>query len=749
MKQIRLILAIILGAILSQSANAFPLLIDQFQDYANGQLGDAGTGKENNWNTSRSRIVVTNGSGSLDGTALGLVVSAGDKIQIVSTANTNDNFDTNGAGLPNGCYNKFVASGTFPATTNANLYCSFLYRFNDNTNFPASGVSMIAALYLQSGGIQSSPSQGYWHLFARSAGGNNLQIGIAKNALNVTHGVTNWATTTVAVGQTNFIVVRLQIAATNGVSYYTNDIDDLWINPPANTFGTNEANVPTPDISSPAGDGAVPASNTGPGRFFIVDDGLSAYLDELRISTNWADATPPFGQCLTASFTTQPTNLTQCAEINASFFAKAAGSTGPSFQWQISKDGGTTWSNISGAVRASYTTPNLQLATDNGNKYRAIVNVACDGSSATSSVATVTLTAPVVTTSPSLIMDDTFASGVRTGPTVTANNSVWWTSVTADLDSSPLDSPFLNGLTATPITNTSSLYLGYFVNDISTRLPVHLAIGTQITVTLNFIPISFNIFTNNGPLRLGLFDYADGGIFATADSSALTGSGGQAINVRGYMLSLDFGKVFSTSNPMTLYVRNNLQDNNLMGTTGDYNAMGDGGPLGIDYSNAPAFKAGSNYVLTLSVARIGTNTCSVNAAVTGSGLNLSYTAIDTNSLGYHRFDAVAVRPNKAENAPDYLNFPEFKVQVGSALTQVSSLAINSVKSVSIGGGTNNVTLTWIPAPSGGDTSAGFSVRSKSSLTNATWTLLQSGINTTNYTDTTVSNSASFYRVSIP
>ena len=301
MKQIRLVLAIVLGAALSQSANAFPIFTDQFQDYATGSLGSTGTGAENGWLAARSHIVVTNGSGSLDGTALGLVASAGDMVYILSTANTNDNFDTNntGSGLktPNGCYNKFVPSGTFPPTTNANVYCSFLYQFNDNTNFPASGISEISALYLQSGGAQSSPNNAYWNLFARSAGGNTLQLGIVKNAFNATTGVTNWDATMVTVGQPFFVVVRLQIVATNGTSYYTNDEVDLWINPAPNTFGTNEANVPAPDTMSPPGDGAPPSSSTGPGRFFIMDNGPAANLDELRISTNWSDVTPPFGQC--------------------------------------------------------------------------------------------------------------------------------------------------------------------------------------------------------------------------------------------------------------------------------------------------------------------------------------------------------------------------------------------------------------------------------------------------------------------
>ena len=754
MKQIHSVLAIVLGVTLSLSAYADTVLTEQFQDYATGNLGATGTGATGGvpgWNTPKSHITVTNGSGSLDGTALGLVASAGDMVYIISTANTNNNFDTNSAGIPNGCYNLFAYKTspypTFPGTTNVNLYCSFLFQFNDNTNFPANGVSMIAGMYLENGGIQSaSGADAYWQLLARSAGGNNIQLGIAKNIFGPVPGITNWDSTTITVGQPIFVVTRLQIAATNGLNNYTNDESDLWINPPANTFGTNEANVPAPDAISPPGDGAPPASSTGPGRFFITDNGLSANLDELRIATNWAEVTPPFGQCLPAAFTTNPTNVTQVAEISATFYSKAANSTSPDYQWQISQNGGATWSDISGAIRNIYTTPNLQLATDNGNQYRAIVSVPCDGSSATSSVATVTLTAPTVTPSPSTIMNDVFpGSTFRDVGPVTTSHSTWFTGNAAPSSSSDLyTDPSGTGLIALPITGSSSLYLGYFVNETSSsRLPVHLAIGTQITATLKFIPSSFSAFTNNGALRFGLFDYADSGTLYTADDPTLTGSLGNGLNVRGYMLSLDFGINFSDNTPLSLYVRNGLGDNNLMGTTGDYLSMG-GGPAGGAYSNTPAFQAGTTYTLALTVARTGTNTSTVTAAITGGSLNLSFTATDTNSFGYHRFDTLAVRPNKLENAADQFTFPLFTVQVTNAPVQVSSVALASVSRTG-----NNVTLTWQAAPSGADVSSGFSVYRKTSLSNATWTLLQSQILTTNYTDTTATNSSSFYRISYP
>ena len=767
MKQIRLILVIALGAAFSFSASALTILTEQFQDYATGQLGAVGTGGSGQfaWNTARSHIVVTNGSGSLDGTALGLVASAGDMVYILSTANTNDNFDTNAAGVPNGCYNLYVQKVPTNPNLNAtnasfNLYTSFLYRFNDNTNFPGNGVSMIAGMYLQSGGIQSGTPQGvdaYWQLLARSAGGTNVQIGIAKNIFNngVAPGITNWDNTLVGVGQTFFIVTRLQVAATNGTAYYTNDEADLWINPPANTFGTNEANVPSPDVSSAPNDGAPPSSATGPGRFFIVDNGPTANLDELRISTNgWADVTPPFGQCLSATngFSTQPTNLTQVAEINASLVAKAPNTTAPAYQWQLSKDGGTTWNNISGANFNTYTTPNLQLATDNNNKYRAIITTPCDGLSATSAVSTITLTAPTVTPSPSAIMNDTFPeSSFRDVSPVTSTHSTWFTASTlsADLFTDNTGASG-GGLVAIPVTNTSTLYLGYYVAETaSSKLPVHLAIGSQIIATLQFTPNGYTYFTNNGSLRFGLFDYADSGSLYTADDPTLTGSLGNGANVRGYMLDLDFGKVFSTSNPLSLYVRTGLADNNLIGTTGDFASLANG-PYNGAYSNTTAFVSGTTYTLTLSVARTGTNNCTLTASITGGSLNLTCSGADTNALGYHRFDTIAVRPIRGENAPDQFNFTQLLVQVANAPTTASSVALTSIKDVHLPVGTNNittnsVTLTWQPTPTA-NASLFFVQRKDNSLTD-TWSTVvgQLPSTVTNWTDT-VTNPVSFYRV---
>ena len=70
--------------------------------------------------------------------------------------------------------------------------------------------------------------------------------------------------------------------------------------------------------------------------------------------------------------TQQPANLTVCAGSPAIFTVAAAGNN-LVYQWQVSQDGGNTFTNISDtATNASYTNLDATLA-DNGNQYQVIV----------------------------------------------------------------------------------------------------------------------------------------------------------------------------------------------------------------------------------------------------------------------------------------------------------------------------------------------------------------------------------------
>jgi hypothetical protein len=110
--------------------------------------------------------------------------------------------------------------------------------------------------------------------------------------------------------------------------------------------------------------------------------------------------------------TSNPKNVTVSAGQTATFTAAASGNPAPTVQWQVSTNGGSTWSNISGATSTSYTIAGT-TASQNGSQYRAVFT----NSVGTVTTASATLTvryAPIVTSSP-------------TSQTVTAGHSVSFT----------------------------------------------------------------------------------------------------------------------------------------------------------------------------------------------------------------------------------------------------------------------------------------------------------------------------------
>ncbi|MCL2307953.1 MAG: immunoglobulin domain-containing protein [Proteobacteria bacterium] len=118
--------------------------------------------------------------------------------------------------------------------------------------------------------------------------------------------------------------------------------------------------------------------------------------------------------------TTDPANQTVMAGNNATFTVTATGSPTPGYQWQVSTNGGGTWSIIVGATAASYTVTNAQLA-QNGNQYRCI---ASNGTlpNATSAAATLTVNAaPAITLQPQNRLNATAGQNVTFTVTATGN----------------------------------------------------------------------------------------------------------------------------------------------------------------------------------------------------------------------------------------------------------------------------------------------------------------------------------------
>lgn len=658
-------------------AQADVVRLSQFVNTPSGPLGDTGTGTgtAEGWTFPTPEVTVENGSGSLDGTALGLVASAGDKVDMsaVEIANL-------------GARNQFVPNGTFPQTVETNVYYSFLYRFNN-----ADDVSETGEKIFQVNRANSGVATGiHWELHAMKAG-SSIRLGIAK-ALGAS---TNFASTEITPGQTIFVVVRQHILPDAG-----NDVYDLWINPPPASFGADEASIPPSSASTT--DGTEDASGTGPGRFW-VGSGANSNFDEFRVTTTWADATPPAGQCESAGVSSQPASQSVVAGISATFRAAATG-TNPAFQWEVSRNGGGAWEAIPDAITGAYTTPNLTMA-DHATQYRVRITVPCNGSTATSDAATLTVLAPAETPVGRIVHDlfedPELGFNLRDNTPVTVSNSVWRTAASASLDAQTGD------LVAIPLPGSSSLWLAYFTEDLTS--PVHLAVGNSIRVTLPFTLSGNIVGTDAGSsLRLGLFDYADGGTRLIADSGAAAGSAGNGAGVRGYMVTVALSATLFDASPLQLYARTVLEDVNLMGTTADYLSLGSG-PEGLELE-APTFQPDVPYTFEMTVTRVAENSVEVTASIKGGSVDWTYSVTDTN-LAYHRFDAFGIRPNSQETTADQFIFPEFRVEVIGGQTPATPPQITGIQVSAVG----EVHLTW--ASVSGST---YQVQSRDTFSGGNW-----------------------------
>ena len=99
--------------------------------------------------------------------------------------------------------------------------------------------------------------------------------------------------------------------------------------------------------------------------------------------------------------TTQPAAQSVAAGANASFSAAASGAPAPTVQWQVSTNGGSSFTNIAGATATTLTLTAVTSA-QNQSQYRAVFTNSAG--SATSAAATLTVTAaatqPQITTQP-------------------------------------------------------------------------------------------------------------------------------------------------------------------------------------------------------------------------------------------------------------------------------------------------------------------------------------------------------------
>jgi hypothetical protein len=117
------------------------------------------------------------------------------------------------------------------------------------------------------------------------------------------------------------------------------------------------------------------------------------------VFTNFIGTATTTSATVTVNFapavTTNPTSQSMAAGNNVSFVAAAAGNPTPTVQWQVSVNGGGTFSNLAGATATTLLLTAVPV-TASGNQYRAVFTNPLGSATTTAAALTVGI-APAVT----------------------------------------------------------------------------------------------------------------------------------------------------------------------------------------------------------------------------------------------------------------------------------------------------------------------------------------------------------------
>ncbi len=221
---------------------------------------------------------------------------------------------------------------------------------------------------------------------------------------------------------------------------------------------------------------------------------------------------------------TQPSSQTVCSNAASVTFTSAATGSGVSYLWQVSTNGGSTWTNISGATAAAYTinTPGVGL---NNNQYRVVVSGTAPCAAVTSNAATLTVTDVAVAASSTSICigQSVTLSATYTGVPNTTNSS--WVcattgsgATTAVSGDSAVVTPTAAGTYVYTFTTNGSCSFTRTVSVTVNALPVISAVtATPATVCsgANISLVSASVTNANGTVALGAGASTSGSVAAS------------------------------------------------------------------------------------------------------------------------------------------------------------------------------------------------------------------------------------------
>ncbi len=299
--------------------------------------------------------------------------------------------------------------------------------------------------------------------------------------------------------------------------------------------------------------------------------------NQYRVNVLSCSATPVTSAAATLTVNTavnvsaSPANVTVCAGANASFSATVTG-TSPQYQWQVSTNNGTIFTDVTGATTATLNLPAVTTAM-NGNQYRLKLTGTCTPTAIFSSAATLTVNALVaVATQPSAVILCAGADAVFTvGATGAGLTYQWQVSTNGGTSYSNIAGAASSTLTvaATTVAQNGNMYrvvLNGTCNSI-TSSSVLLTVNTPVVITAQ--PQNVSICSGN---------IATFAISATGTS--ITYQWQVSINGGGFV-NITNGGIYSGATTPTLTV--NAQTTNQNGFV--YRVVANGVPCGGVTSN--------------------------------------------------------------------------------------------------------------------------------------------------------------------
>jgi alpha-tubulin suppressor-like RCC1 family protein len=340
--------------------------------------------------------------------------------------------------------------------------------------------------------------------------------------------------------------------------------------------GTTSNSTTPVQVSLPAGVTATAISGSGESAYAIGSDGnLYAWGDnvfgELGDGTNVRETTPvevvlPPGSSVqklgpepdaetgyaivravdvAPTVTTQPSSQTIQEGTAITFTAAASAFPGATVQWQVSTDGGSTWSDVAGAK--TVTLNETTSLSQSGDEYRAVFTNSLG--SATSNSATLTVTLPPPPTTSVLLPSNGATVSSDIWLDAVASSGVGVTSVSFEVSGGP------GSITDKVVSPSSSWIYGYLgawdttdvpngtytLQSVATDALGQSTTSAGITVTVDNLPLQTAVLVPSGGATLT-------GTAAVLDASATGTSDVTSVQFEVSNASVN-GQVVGTASP--------------------------------------------------------------------------------------------------------------------------------------------------------------------------------------------------------